>query len=187
MIYIYRHKRNELQVYNRLIMQNTLKKVGLGILVLLVVIQFIRPEKNIQTAKATHHISKLYPVPVAVEATLIKACYDCHSNNTYYPWYNNLQPVAWWLNHHVDEGKHEINFDEFASYRIAKQYKKMHECIEEVEEGEMPLNSYTWIHKNAILTNEEKTTLVSWFKSIQDSIKANYPADSLVLPKKKKA
>lgn len=133
-----------------------------------------------------NHISKLYPYPDSVKTILAKACNDCHTNNTRYPWYNNIQPVAWWLNNHVKDGKRHFNIDEFASYRIARQYKKLEECIEQVKEGEMPLSSYTLIHKDAILTDAEKQTLFSWCNAVRDSIKAKYPSDSLVLPKKKK-
>jgi hypothetical protein len=79
-----------------------------------------------------------------------------------------------------------MNFNEFNSYRIARQYKKMEECMKEVKDGEMPLESYTLIHKEAILTDAEKQKLYDWCTLVRDSIKARYPADSLVLPKKKK-
>lgn len=166
-------------------MKKALKYIGIVLLVVLVVIQFIRPEKNIAATPSEHHISKLYAVPADVEQTLIKACYDCHSNNTKYPWYSNVQPVAWWLNDHVKDGKKHLNFDEFTTYRIARQYKKLEECIEETKEGEMPLESYTLIHKNAVLTDAEKLSFATWCETVRDSIKAKYPADSLVLPKRK--
>jgi hypothetical protein len=163
-----------------------LKKILLVLLTAFIIIQFFRPQNNMATGVQVNHISKLYPYPDSVQAILAKACNDCHSNNTHYPWYNNIQPAAWWLNNHVKDGKRHFNIDEFAGYRIARQYKKLEECIEEVKEGEMPLSSYTLIHKEAILTDAEKQTLFSWCEAIRDSIKAKYPADSLVLPKRKK-
>jgi hypothetical protein len=167
-------------------MKKALKYIGIVLLVVLVVIQFIHPAKNIAATPAAHHISKLYAVPADVEQTLVKACYDCHSNNTKYPWYSYVQPVVWWLNSHIKDGKRHLNFDEFTTYRIARQYKKLEECIEETKEGEMPLESYTLIHKNAVLTDAEKLSFTAWCETVRDSIKAKYPADSLVLPKKKK-
>lgn len=166
-------------------MKTTFKYIGIILLIALVVIQFIRPAKNIAATPAEHHISKLYAVPVDVEQTLIKACYDCHSYNTKYPWYSNIQPAAWWLNDHIKDGKRHLNFDEFTNYRVAKQYKKLEECIEETKEGEMPLESYTIIHKDAVLTEAEKLAFATWCETVRDSIKAQYPADSLVLPKRK--
>lgn len=167
-------------------MKKILKSIGLILLAALVIIQFFHPAKNLAATPSEHHIGKLYTVPANVEQTLVKACYDCHSNNTKYPWYSKIQPVDWWLNDHVKDGKRHLNFDEFTTYRIARQYKKLKECISETKEGEMPLSSYTLVHKNAILTDAEKEALYSWCENIRDSIKAKYPADSLVLPKKKK-
>jgi len=161
-----------------------LKNIGVLLLVILLVMQAFRPEKNL-SANIDNDISQSYPVPDEVKTILAKACNDCHSNKTEYPWYANIQPVTWWLNDHIIDGKRHMNFNEFNKYRIAKQYKKLEECIEEVKDGAMPLPSYTIIHKNAILSDAEKLTLSNWCSSIRDSIKAKYPADSLVLPKRK--
>jgi hypothetical protein len=161
-----------------------MKKVGIGILVILLLLQAYRPAKN-DSNKMDNDISKSYAVPDDVKQILSKACNDCHSNNTTYPWYSNIQPVRFWLDDHVNDGKKHMNFNEFSSFRIARQYKKLDECIEQVKEGEMPLESYTWIHKEAKLSDAEKQKLFDWCNTIRDSIKARYPADSLVLPKRK--
>lgn len=161
-----------------------MKKVGIGILVILLLLQAYRPAKN-DSSKMDNDISKSYKVPDDVKQILAKACNDCHSNNTTYPWYNNIEPVGIWLANHVNDGKRHMNFNEFSSYQIARQYKKLDECIEQVKEGDMPLESYTWIHKEAKLSDIEKQKLFDWCTTIRDSIKAKYPADSLVLPKRK--
>ena len=163
----------------------TTRKIALGLLVVLVLIQFIRPEKNIQAVPAEHDISMLYPTPEPVKQILSVACNDCHSNNTRYPWYNNVQPIAWWLSSHVKDGKRHLNFSEFGTYRIAEQNHKMEECIEMIHEGEMPLGSYTWLHKDAKLTLSQQQTLINWCKSIMDTLKVMYPPDSLVMPKRR--
>jgi hypothetical protein len=160
------------------------KKILLVLLIIFIVMQAFRPTKNL-SANTENDISVSYVVPTEVKTILAKACNDCHSNKTEYPWYANIQPAAFWLNDHVVDGKRHMNFNEFNKYRIAKQYKKLEECIDEVKDGEMPLESYTLIHKNAILTEAEKTTLTNWCLTVRDSIKAKYPADSLVLPKRK--
>lgn len=162
-----------------------IKKILWVLLAVFIIIQFIRPKKNESTEVLASDISKTYMVPSDVNTILVKACNDCHSNNTKYPWYNNFQPVAWWLNNHVNDGKRHLNFNDFTSMRVARQYKRLNDCIEEVKEGGMPLDSYTWIHKDAILTETEKQTLYNWCNTVRDSIKAKYPADSLVMPKKK--
>lgn len=153
------------------------------LLLIFIIIQFIRPAKNKSDVISSNDISKIYPVPENVQAILKTSCYDCHSNNTVYPWYANIQPVAWWLNDHIQEGKKELNFSEFASYRIGRQYRKLDEINKEVKEDEMPLDNYLWIHKYAKLDEQQKLALASWVVSVRDSIKANYPADSLVKKK----
>ena len=90
-----------------------------------------------------------------------------------------VQPFAWWLNDHIVEGKRELNFSGFASYSMRRKYKKMEEVIDQVDEGEMPLSSYTVIHRDAILSKEQKLALTTWATAIRDSMKATFPADSL--------
>jgi hypothetical protein len=159
-----------------------IKKILIGLLVILVAIQFIRPEKN-NSADITKDISTLYPMPDSVKVIVDKACADCHTNNTKYPLYAAIQPISFWLADHVNDGKRHFNFNEFASYRLAKQNHKLEEVIEQIKEGEMPLPSYTIIHTEAKLTEAEKETLTKWCQSIMDTLKANYPADSLILKK----
>ena len=165
-------------------MKPILKTIGIALLIVLAAIQFIRPEKNIATSPAEQHISKVQPVPADVDALLKKGCYDCHSNNTVYPWYNNIQPVAWWLNDHVQDGKKHLNFDAYTSYNLRRQFHKMEEIEEQVKEGEMPMTSYTLIHSDAKLTEAEKNTLINWSIAFRDTMKAQYPIDSLIKPKK---
>lgn len=162
--------------------------MGILIIIALIVIQFFRPAKNQSAAAAPSatDVTVYAAIPADVEPILKKACNDCHSNNTVYPWYNNIQPVAWWLDNHIKGGKRHLNFNDFTSRTVARQYKRMQDCIEEVKHGDMPLDSYLWIHKNAILTDGEKQTLYNWFNAVRDSIKARYPADSLVMPKRPK-
>jgi hypothetical protein len=159
------------------------KKIVLVLLVVLVVIQFFRPKKNISAAKNANDITTIATVPDDVQTILNKACNDCHSNNTRYPWYAEIQPVAWWLNDHVQDGKKHLNYSEFASYPLRKQYKKLDETIEMVKEGEMPLSSYTIVHKDADLTADEKGKLTTWASSVMDNMKAKYPIDSLIKKK----
>ena len=143
-----------------------------------------RPAKN-NSGDKSKDIALSYPVPDSVAKIFDKACNDCHSNNTRYPLYAEVQPLGWWLNDHVKDGKKHFNLNEFSGYRIARQYKKLEECIEQVKEGEMPLESYTVIHSEARLTDAEKQTLYSWCEAVRDSIKSKYPADSLVIKRKK--
>ena len=119
-----------------------IKKILGVLLLILIVIQFFRPEKN-DSNDMTYDISTKYKVPENVDHLLQVSCNDCHSNKSEYPWYANVQPIAWWLNDHINDGKRHLNFSEFTKKPIAEQNHKLEETIEMVEEHEMPLKSYT--------------------------------------------
>ncbi|MDF7820987.1 heme-binding domain-containing protein [Runella sp. MFBS21] len=162
-----------------------LKKILIGLGVVLVAIQLIRPERNLSDDR-TYDVSTKYAVPEDVKQILAVACNDCHSNKTEYPWYANIQPVAWFLDHHVTDGKRHLNFSNFTSRSVAYQNHKFEETIEMVKEGEMPLASYTYLglHAGANLTELQKQSLLNWAQANMDSLKAQYPADSLVMRRK---
>jgi hypothetical protein len=156
-----------------------MKRILLIFIIILIAIQFIRPEKNFHPGSQLNDISSIYAVPANVDTILIHACKDCHSNNTRYPWYNKVQPVAWFLNNHVTDGKRSFNLNEFASYTIAKQYDKISEIKKQIDKGDMPLSSYTWIHKDAVLTDAQKDAIELWSEGIKKQMEAKYPKDSL--------
>jgi cbb3-type cytochrome oxidase cytochrome c subunit len=135
------------------------------LLVALIVIQFFKSPKNESTEILATDITKVVETPESVQILLKAACYDCHSNNTNYPWYNNIQPVAWWLNRHVENGKRHLNFSDFGSYDVKKAKHKLSEIAEVIEEDEMPLFSYTLIHKEAVLDDIQKKQIVVWAKN----------------------
>ena len=157
-------------------------KILLAILAVLVIIQFIRPAKNLGGEHA-NDIRTKSPVPENISVILDKSCNNCHSNTTAYPWYAEVQPLAWWIADHVNEGKRELNFSEFTKRRVAIQNHKLEEVIETVKEHEMPLPSYTWLgmHPEANLTDEERVAIADWAAAQMDSLKRTVPADSLVL------
>jgi hypothetical protein len=165
-----------------------IKKILVVLLVILVGIQFIRPDKNI-SADSKHEISRAYTVPEEVHQIMRVACNDCHTNNTQYPWYSRVQPVAWWLDHHITDGKGHLNFSEFTNLPIAVQNHKFEEVIEMVEEDEMPLPSYTYfgLHSGANLDEGQKKKLIDWAQAQMDMLEASYPPDSLVMPNRRPA
>lgn len=160
-----------------------LKKIFLFLLAGLVIIQFIHPGKNKAEGLQANYIGNSHPVPADIQSILQKACNDCHSNNTEYPWYTAIQPIDWWMNDHVNDGKKHLNLDDYTNRSPRYQYHKLEEIEEQVRDGEMPLASYTWIHKDAILTPAEKEKIINWSKVLRDSMKAKYPIDSLVRKK----
>ena len=148
------------------------KRIIIIILIVLVVIQFIRPTRNLSATLSPNDITQHYTVPDTVAAILKRSCNDCHSNNTYYPWYVNMQPVGWWLQHHVNEGKGELNFAEFGTYPAKKQYHKLQGIVKQVKKDGMPLDSYLWIHTNAKLSAHDKELLINWANDLGKEIAA---------------
>ena len=100
--------------------------------------------------------------PEEVKAMLKVACYDCHSNETQWPWYSYVAPVSWFVAHHVEEGRAEFNLSAWDAIDEMHQMKIREEMWEEVEEGEMPLPPYVLLHSEAILSEEQKKALEEW-------------------------
>ena len=161
-------------------MKKIIKKILLVLLIIFIAIQFFHQDKNISTVMSQNDISTKYPVPDSIQQILKVACYDCHSNNTRYPWYDHIQPVTWWLNNHVKDGKRALNFSEFTTYRIKKQFHRLDDIDEQIKKDEMPLSSYTLIHTDARLSDRQKLAIYSWTAALKDTIKANYSPDSLL-------
>ena len=149
------------------------------ILLAFIAIQFFPPEKNIHATPSPDSLAKKFPVPDEVRNILATSCNDCHSDNTRYPWYTHIQPVGWWLQHHVDEGRAELNFDIFSSYSARRQYRKFEQIKKLVEEAEMPLPSYILIHRDAILTVGQEDALMQWAELMKKRMQLAYPPDSL--------
>jgi hypothetical protein len=146
----------------------------------IIAIQMYRPTKNIDAASLqTNAIATVFGIPSAINTIFSKACKDCHSNTTVYPWYANIQPVYSWLNNHVTKGKDEWNIDEFATYSLRKQYHKLTEIKSQITDNKMPLDSYTWMHGDAKISAAEKQLVINWVTYVQDSLQRIYPIDSL--------
>jgi hypothetical protein len=143
-----------------------LKKILISLLVILIALQFFRPEKNIAEGISEADITYAIEVPSDISSILVEKCYDCHSHNTQYPWYFNLQPIAWWMADHIRHGKEELNFSDFKNYSERKANHKLEEISELIRDDEMPLPSFTLVHQSAKLTAEEKSSINAWIKSM---------------------
>lgn len=137
------------------------KLIGLAILIVLVGIQFIHTMRNQIAEIPSTDLILTYKISEEVGRQLHTSCYDCHSNNTIYPWYSRVQPIGWFLEGHINNGKAELNFSEFGSYSVRKQKNKLKSMVNQIEKDEMPLSSYTFIHRDARLSQECKKTLVA--------------------------
>ena len=154
----------------------TLKKIGIVLLILFAIAQFFGPEKNDGDISSIHvFIAETNP-PENVHKILKESCFDCHSSKTRYPWYNNITPVNYWLAEHVKDGKKHLDFSKWSSYSLKRKEHKMDELYEMVEKKEMPLDSYTWTHTEANLTQEQIDAIVTWGKKVQADYKQQMTA-----------
>src|SRR5690348_5316588 len=165
-------------------MKKILKRILVILIIALIIIQFFRPEKNLSAASNPADVSTKYPMPENVVSTMKVACNDCHTDSSRYPWYWNIQPVAWFLDNHIREGKEHLNFSIFTSYKIGKQYHLLKKINDEIKEDDMPLGTYTFLHRDAILSDDQKQAIADWVAVSRKQIEANYPADSLLQPKR---
>ena len=150
-----------------------IKKFLIGFFILFLVAQAVQPPKSQGNSSSAQDITTMVAVPANVMNILKKSCYDCHSNHTIYPWYDNITPINWWVADHIKEGKRELNFTEFGSYSNKKQLNKLKEIGETVEEGQMPLSSYLITHGDASLTEAQKTLLIDWARKASDELVMN--------------
>jgi len=147
-----------------------IRQTLLTIAILMVLIQFFRLNKNISAPPFPNAIEVHYPVAKDIGLLLRSSCYDCHSNNSVYPWYSKIQPFAWWQQSHINDGKRHLNFDEFNSYDVKKKKDKLDEVVETIEKNEMPLNSYTLVHRQAALSPQDKDKLITWARKLKQSL-----------------
>jgi len=135
--------------------------------ILLVIIQFFQIDKTNPKVDVTQDFIQHTNPPTEIANLLKTACYDCHSHTTKYPWYTNVQPIAWWIKGHVDNGNEHLNFSTWTTYEPKKKTHKIEEMIEKVEGKEMPLLSYMVAHNDAWIDADQRKAMVDWFKTLQ--------------------
>lgn len=141
-----------------------MKKVALALFAIGIILQFFQIDKTNPAVNQGMDFTQIKKMPESTAKLLRNACYDCHSNETKYPWYTNIQPVAWLVKEHIDDGRKHINFSTFATYSPEKQVRKIEESIEEIEKGGMPLESYLLVHSEAKLSDGQKQELLNFLK-----------------------
>lgn len=146
------------------------KKILLIVLLVFISMQFIQPSRNKSAAVQQADIMQHFNVPSNVAGILKTSCYDCHSNNTRYPWYANIQPIGWFLANHVKDGKAELNFNEFTTYSERRQLSKLKAIANSIKDGSMPLSSYTLLHGDAKLSDNYKQQVIQWALKAKDSL-----------------
>lgn len=147
-----------------------LKRIGLAILVVLVGLQFMPTRSNQSSIVPSTDFILTYKASEELGHLLHTSCYNCHSNNTDYPWYSRVQPIGLLLENHIKKGKSELNFSEFGTYSLRKQKSKIQSMVSQIEKDEMPLSSYTFIHREARLSRENKKALIDYLNELRDSL-----------------
>lgn len=133
---------------------------------LALVAQVFQPDRSVQANDPEHDLITVTAPAAEVQDLLRNACYDCHSDRTTYPWYSYITPVNFWMQHHIDEGRAEFDMSSWGRRRDKWQRHKAKESVEMLEEGEMPLPSYTWVHPQARLSDAERNALMGFFKGL---------------------
>lgn len=148
-------------------MKKSIRKIAIIGLIIFLLMQLYQPARNLDYGQVLRvHIEKVYVMPRNVHEILSASCYDCHSNNTNYPWYSYIQPARAFLDSHIEDGKKDLNFSEFGNYSKRKQLGKLKSILKEIKSGGMPLPSYTLIHRNAILTAAQQKEIITWINTI---------------------
>lgn len=142
------------------------KIILLILLIVFVGIQFFPTKRNQSESIYNTDFLVMNNAPNNIKAIFQTSCYDCHSNNTSYPWYNKVQPVAWLLEHHIKKGKAELNFSEWENYSNRRKNSKLKSIISQIEDDKMPLTSYILIHKDAIISNQQKKEIIEFINEI---------------------
>jgi len=144
-----------------------LKKILFVLLAIFIVAQFFRPEKNEGDLTSINAFLEETNPPEDVKVILEESCFDCHSDVTRYPWYNNITPVNYWLAEHIEHGSKHFNVSKWSGNSIKRKDHKFEELIEMVEKKEMPLPSYTWTHAEANLRDEQIAAVIKWAKEVR--------------------
>ena len=138
------------------------KRILYILLAIAVVAQFFQPDRTAPPIVPANDLLVMTGAPDDITALVHAACYDCHSDRSTYPWYSYVTPVNFWLQDHINEGRAKMNFSRWNS---PASQEHAHECGEEIQEGEMPLSSYTWVHAEARLDAAQRNALAAWFNA----------------------
>ena len=128
-------------------------------------IQFVRPAKTNPVGDPAHALAAVRPIPSHVAAVFDRACRDCHSNDTRWPWYSHVAPVSWFVIDHVNHGRSHFNYSEWSRYEPEEAARLLKNVCELTRDRSMPLSSYTWMHRDARLSREDVEALCVWSRA----------------------
>ncbi len=161
------------------------KRIFYFLLVVFAVMQLFQPDRNTSSENLKSDLANHYNIPDSVETLLNTICYDCHSNNTDYPWFINVQPIGWYMQSKVTKGKQHLNFSEFGNLPKEKALRKLSEIDDVMKTNRMPLKAYKWYNRTADLNDLQRKQISAWAISLRDQIASDSVAalskDSLTL------
>ena len=143
------------------------KKIWKTLAIVLVVIQFIPYSIKNEERDPAADLFTVESASPAITSLLKSACYDCHSQEASKPWYAYVAPVKFWVNLHTRGGRQHMDFSKWGTLSAEKRNHKLEECIEMIQDKKMPLNSYAWMHKEAQLSEDQRTQLVAFFNGLK--------------------
>lgn len=152
-------------------MKPWLKNTLLLVVALLLLSQLIPIDRSVPTVAAENDFLVATNASPVMADLITNACYDCHSYQSEYPWYAKIAPLSFWIQGHINGGREHLNFSDWTSYSAKKAAHKLEEAAEEVQERHMPFKSYTWLHQEADMTDEQVTALAQWLESTRNTIK----------------
>lgn len=150
-------------------LMNRVKQLLVALLMAFTVIQFMQPARNQSGQAVQSDFSNTSSIPDTIYTLFKNACFDCHSNNTSYPWYSNIQPMGWLIARDIENGKAKLNFNDLGSLSSRRRVSKLQEIENRIKDGTMPLPTYKLMHENARLTKEEQELLIGWIEETKDS------------------
>lgn len=153
-------------------MKKILKIVAIVVVLAFLIAQFFRPNRINPPVVEADTLEASTQVPENVEAILVRSCADCHSNTTIYPWYSNISPVSFFLVDHVEHGRSHLNFSVWNNYDKSKKLKKLDEIREQIDLAAMPLPSYLWLHRDAVLSGADAKVLKDWTLQVTADLEA---------------
>ncbi|MBK7873679.1 MAG: heme-binding domain-containing protein [Saprospiraceae bacterium] len=156
-------------------MKKAIKIILIGLLVLFIGMQFIRPSHQNPPVDPQQDFLAIAQPSAEISTMLKNACYDCHSHETKYPWYSNVAPVCWILQNHIIEGREHLNFSKWGTPEAfgEEPEEAFEEIIEVIQKGEMPLWDYKMMHPEARLSEADKNQLINWVEN--QSLSGNAP------------
>lgn len=151
-------------------MRKVVKWIAVGFVAVFISIQLVQPERTNPPVDESKTIYAIVNVPPEAKAIFERSCYDCHSNNTKWPWYAHVAPVSWLTARDVKKGRSGLNLSTWGNYKKKRQITKLDQISQRLTEDEMPLKSYRLMHPGAVLSKAEIDLVTRWAEKERDRL-----------------